>query len=75
MGCVEGAIRVLGERKICMCTKKQKVQAQCIAVYTYNGGELDRGTWEEVGPDGRALKGLSHEMDFKNFDKNLQNLA
>ncbi len=23
----------------------------------------------------RILKGLSHEMDFKNFDKNLQNLA
>jgi hypothetical protein len=22
-----------------------------------------------------SLKGLSHEMDFKNFDKNLQNLA
>jgi hypothetical protein len=22
-----------------------------------------------------ALKGLSHEIDFKNFDKNLQNLA
>jgi hypothetical protein len=21
------------------------------------------------------LKGLSHEIDFKNFDKNLQNLA
>jgi hypothetical protein len=24
---------------------------------------------------GRFLKGLSHEKDFKNFDKNLQNLA
>jgi hypothetical protein len=24
---------------------------------------------------GPALKRLSHEMDFKNFDKNLQNLA
>ncbi len=24
---------------------------------------------------GRALKGLSHEIDFKNIDKNLQNLA
>ncbi len=22
-----------------------------------------------------SLKGLSHEIDFKNFDKNLQNLA
>jgi hypothetical protein len=22
-----------------------------------------------------ALKGLSHEIDFKNFDKNLQNLV
>jgi hypothetical protein len=32
------------------------------------------------GRGGRArgdapLKGLSHEIDFKNFDKNLQNLA
>ncbi len=24
---------------------------------------------------GENLKGLSHEIDFKNFDKNLQNLA
>jgi hypothetical protein len=23
----------------------------------------------------KYLKGLSHEIDFKNFDKNLQNLA
>ncbi len=23
----------------------------------------------------RSLKGLSHEIDFKNFDKNFQNLA
>jgi hypothetical protein len=23
----------------------------------------------------RRLKGLSHEIDFKNFDKNVQNLA
>jgi hypothetical protein len=23
----------------------------------------------------KCLKGLSHEIDFKNFDKNLQNLA
>ncbi len=23
----------------------------------------------------KILKGLSHEIDFKNFDKNLQNLA
>ena len=26
-------------------------------------------------PTYRDLKGLSHEIDFKNFDKNLQNLA
>jgi hypothetical protein len=25
--------------------------------------------------DNATLKGLSHEKDFKNFDKNLQNLA
>ncbi len=28
-----------------------------------------------VGNGGDTLKGLSHEIDFKNFDKNLQNLA
>ncbi len=26
-------------------------------------------------PKNLALKGLSHEIDFKNFEKNLQNLA
>ncbi len=26
-------------------------------------------------PCSKYLKGLSHEIDFKNFDKNLQNLA
>jgi hypothetical protein len=26
-------------------------------------------------PEKAFLKGLSHEIDFKNFDKNLQNLA
>jgi hypothetical protein len=29
-----------------------------------------------AAPQGETLlKGLSHEIDFKNFDKNLQNLA
>jgi hypothetical protein len=40
--------------------------------------------WEESGSrknlskiyrNNVPLKGLSHEIDFKNFDKNLQNLA
>ena len=30
---------------------------------------------EKKGKKGIALKGLSHEIDFKNFDKNLQNLT
>ncbi len=43
MGCVEGDIRVLGEMKIC-ALKKQKVQAQCIAVYKIENwtGEHER---------------------------------
>jgi hypothetical protein len=52
MGCVEGDIRVLGERKIC-ALKKQKCTVHSSL---YNRGELDRGTWEEIGPDGRALR-------------------
>ena len=30
------------------------------------------GGGKDLGP---PLKGLSHEIDFKNFDKNLQNLT
>ncbi len=39
------------------------------------GRKRDRG-WLCNSDQFRAmLKGLSHEIDFKNFDKNLQNLA
>jgi hypothetical protein len=31
--------------------------------------------WIKNAPNGSNLKGLSHEIDFKNFDKNLQNLT
>jgi hypothetical protein len=31
--------------------------------------------YSKIREDFRNLKGLSHEIDFKNFDKNVQNLA
>jgi hypothetical protein len=31
--------------------------------------------WNRFLASFTSLKGLSHEIDFKNFDKNLQNLA
>ncbi len=40
-------------------------------------GEIKEGGIEEGGCEYTflCLKGLSHEIDFKNFDKNLHNLA
>jgi hypothetical protein len=48
-----------------------------VTVCDFNGTELflletGGGGGKDFGP---PLKGLSHEIDFKNFDKNLQNLA
>ncbi len=45
-------------------------------VFYLNAGpdlDPDRGTQTNADPD--PLKVLSHEIDFKTFDKNLQNLA
>jgi hypothetical protein len=38
-----------------------------------NRGEYRSQSWVEN--TNKTLKGLSHEIDFKTFDKNLQNLA
>ncbi len=40
-----------------------------------SGSGSIKSTGIQLKTTGTALKGLSHEIDFKNFDKNLQHLT
>ncbi len=51
------------------CTHSHGVVSPLSLSASQNSDVCDR-TGEKL-----SLKGLSHEIDFKNFDKNLQNLA
>ena len=58
-----------------MRKKAKKPLAKSLGINGYRGGS--QGIFAIKAADNKYeyLKGLSHVIDFKNFDKNLQNMA
>ncbi len=67
--------RVICKQYDNMRKKTKKPLAKSLGINGYRGGSQGKFAIKAADNKDEYLKGLSHEIDFKSFDKNLQHLS